>query len=65
MVQDLVTPTPATDTPNLIEGEQRFTSLVGQFFVIPMLIAVTAVAIFVGVRMMTGEESEDMRGSRG
>ncbi len=60
MDSPLATQSPPTPPPNLIEGEQRFTSLVGQFFVIPMLIAVTAVAIFVGVKMMTGEEKDPL-----
>lgn len=47
-----------TTTPNLLEGEKRFATLLGQFFVIPMLIAVTAVAIFVGVKLMTAEEKD-------
>lgn len=56
----IATQRPPEAPPNLIEGQQRLTSLVGQFFVIPMLIAVTAVAIFVGVKMMTGEEKDPL-----
>lgn len=58
MLDDQAPPQTRTTTPNLLEGEQRFTSMLGQFFVIPMLIAVTAVAIFVGVKMMTAEDKD-------
>lgn len=58
MVQEMA-PAPAPSEPlNLLEGQQQFSSLLGQFFVIPMLIAVTAVAIFVGVKMMTAEDKD-------
>jgi HEAT repeat protein len=61
MVEERATFNAPSEAPNLVVGEQRFTSLVSQFFLIPMLIAITAVAIFVGVKMMTGEEKDPLR----
>jgi hypothetical protein len=58
MVEERATFIAPPETPNLLAGEQRFTSIVSQFFLIPMLIAVTAVGIFVGVKMMTAEEKD-------
>ncbi|MEK7716625.1 MAG: HEAT repeat domain-containing protein [Pseudomonadota bacterium] len=58
MAEKVATFNPPPEIPNLVEGEQRFTSIVSQFFLIPMLIAITAVGIFVGVKMMTAEEKD-------
>ncbi|KAF0240153.1 MAG: hypothetical protein FD180_5037 [Planctomycetota bacterium] len=58
MVEERATFSAPPETPNLVAGEQRFTSIISQFFLIPALIAITAVAIFVGVKMMTGEEKD-------
>ena len=58
MVEERATFSAPPETPNLVAGEQRFMSIVSQFFLIPALIAITAVAIFVGVKMMTGEEKD-------
>ena len=60
MVEDVRPATGAsTDRPpDLVEGDQKFVSLLGQFFLIPLLIAVVGVAIFVGIRMMTADEKD-------
>ncbi|NUN48527.1 MAG: HEAT repeat domain-containing protein [Candidatus Brocadiae bacterium] len=63
MSQELTTP-PQPDLPprpNLLEGEKGFSSLLGQFFIVPLIIAVTAVAIFVGIKMMTSDEKDAVR----
>lgn len=61
MSTDPVGGNPPAPVPDLVGGEQRFLSVVKQFFVVPMLIALTAVAIFVGVRAMTDDESDPVQ----
>lgn len=61
MSTDPVGGNPPSPVPDLVGGEQRFLSVVKQFFVVPMLIALTAVAIFVGVRAMTDEDADPVQ----
>jgi HEAT repeat protein len=54
-------PAPVPPPPDLVEGDQKFVSMLGQFFLIPLLIAVVGVAIFVGIRTMTAQEKDPVR----